>query len=100
MSGETGKAVNEWNAELRNFNEPSWLHGPWLYLECSLYRRLHDIMAKTKHWRNYDVFKQQKDSTFKKSKTAIIELVQRYRALVSEVELGITKVEARKLLFV
>jgi damage-control phosphatase, subfamily III len=54
----------------------------------------------TKHWKEYDVFKRQKDSTFRKSKAAITELAQRYRALVSEAKEGITKVEVRKLLFV
>jgi hypothetical protein len=98
-STEDGSA-EVWNAELATFNKPSWLHAPWLYTECFLYRRLHDILTRTKYWRNYDVFKRQKDSTFKKSKAAIAELAQRYRALVSEVNEGISKPEARKLLFV
>ena len=92
--------MEQWNAELVTFNKASWLHGPWLYVECYLYRRVHDVLANTKHWRTYDVFKRQKDSTFKKSKAAITELSQRYRALVLEAKEGITKAEARKLLFV
>lgn len=100
MSSDGGGSIDEWNAELATFNNASWLHGPWLYVECFLYRRVHDILSGTKFWRTYDVFKRQKDSTFKKSKAAITELAQRYCALVSEVKKGVTKVEGRKLLFV
>jgi hypothetical protein len=89
-----------WNEELATFDEPSWLNGPWLYLECSLYRRLHDILSRTEHWQTYDVFNRQKLSTFKKSKAAITELAQRYRSLVTELERGIHNPEAQKQLFV
>jgi damage-control phosphatase, subfamily III len=96
---EDGGPVDVWNEELETFADPSWLHGPWLFVECCMYRRLHDIISNTKYWGEYDVFKRQKDSTFKKSKAAITELAQRYRTLVLEIENGIKNAEAKKLLF-
>lgn len=92
--------MDVWNEELKTFGSASYLHGPWLYAECYMYRRIHNILSRTKHWKSYDVFKRQKDSTFKKSKAAIVELAARYRELVSELEDGLTHTEARRLLFV
>ena len=65
-----------------------------------MYRRIHNILSQTTHWRSYDVFKRQKDSTFRKSKRAICELAARYRGLVEECQRGLGSKEARKLLFV
>jgi hypothetical protein len=69
-------------------------------VECHVYRRIHNILSRTKHWRRYDVFKRQKDSTFRKSKAAISELAARYRDLVSELEAGIDDPKVRQSLFV
>jgi damage-control phosphatase, subfamily III len=89
-----------WNEELKTLGGASYLKGPWLYVECYMYQRIHNILSRTQHWKNYDVFKRQKDSTFIKSKAAIVELAARYRELLSEMKHGITYPEARRLLFV
>ena len=65
-----------------------------------MYRRIQNILSRTKHWQKHDVFKRQKDSTFKKSKKAICELANRYRSLVQECQDGLENREVRKLLFV
>jgi hypothetical protein len=100
LEAEDGGSVDVWNEELATMGRPSYLNGPWLFVECYMYRRIHNILSRTLNWKKYDVFKRQKDSTFIKSKAAIVELAARYRELVSEMEHGIAHSEARRLLFV
>lgn len=101
LTPEPGSNIDIWNQELLSFPPgTSYLSGPWLFVECYMYRRIHNILSQTTHWRAYDVFKRQKDSTFRKSKRAICELAARYRGLVEECQRGLGSKEARKLLFV
>ncbi|KAF3031747.1 hypothetical protein E8E12_001324 [Didymella heteroderae] len=80
----------------------TWQGCPWLFGECYLYRRVHTIFALTNHWRDYDIFKRQKDSTFAKSCVAVEELSARYMQVIANSKLpeDTTNEEARKLLFV
>ena len=69
-------------------------------------RRLNTLFAPSKYWKNYDVFRRQKMSTFKSSRPAVLELASRYKELAQEAEKATargnaadTTAEADKLLF-
>ncbi|KAJ5132170.1 hypothetical protein N7448_006328 [Penicillium atrosanguineum] len=90
--------IEEWNNQLAAIGECSWVHCPWLFGECYMYRRIQRILTSSKHWQNHDVFKRQKDSTFVKSKTAVEELADLYMHTVTETGLAQheSKEEAKK----
>jgi uncharacterized protein with ATP-grasp and redox domains len=89
--------VAAYNAELQQLGNPRWFEVPWLYSECYLYRRLHSYLTQTKHWKQYDPFHAQKNSTFRASLAAVSELAARYRQLVTvQQEVG---EEKEKLIF-
>ena len=64
----------------------TWFTTPWLYAECYLYRRLATLFRLSTHWRNYDVFARQKNSTFRSSRPAVLELASRYQTLITELQ--------------
>lgn len=92
--------IDAYNAELAAVGNVSWLNCPWLFGECCLYRRVRSVLARSTHWTTHDVFKQQKDSTFAKSKVAVEELAGRYMQLMGSGDANRASDEARKLLFV
>uniref|UniRef100_A0A8C5MJQ1 Sugar phosphate phosphatase n=1 Tax=Leptobrachium leishanense TaxID=445787 RepID=A0A8C5MJQ1_9ANUR len=53
---------------------PSWFQSPWLYVECYLYRRIHEGMALSPPISGYDVFKEAKNDSFFQSQNAILAL--------------------------
>ncbi|KAF8463693.1 hypothetical protein BDZ91DRAFT_731449 [Kalaharituber pfeilii] len=96
------KDIEEYNDELEALNNPHWFNAPWLFAECYLYRRLHTTFSLTKHWKNYDVFRRQKLSTFRSSLPAVLELSHKYQQIV-ETLASPTKTaseEADRLLFI
>ncbi|KAJ5175185.1 uncharacterized protein N7482_001062 [Penicillium canariense] len=94
--------IQEWNKQLAAIGGCSWINCPWLFGECYMYRRIQRILNSSKHWKNYDVFKRQKDSTFVKSRAAVAELASRYVQVVADTTLAQTesKEEAKKVLFI
>ncbi|KAL1995186.1 hypothetical protein VTN49DRAFT_1373 [Thermomyces lanuginosus] len=98
--------IAEYNKELEQRGQLTWYNAPWLYTECYLYRRIATLFARSKHWKNYDVFARQKLSTFKSSRAAVLELAARYRKLAKEAgedKKGVSSEqieEAERLLFV
>ncbi|KAF0492444.1 DUF89-domain-containing protein [Gigaspora margarita] len=64
------------------FKDDNWYSATWLFTECYLYRRIHSMFARTKHWNDYDPFFRQKEDTFKASYNAIIEIAKRIDELV------------------
>ncbi|CAG8651490.1 17155_t:CDS:2, partial [Cetraspora pellucida] len=64
------------------FKDENWYSATWLFVECYLYRRIHSIFARTKHWKDYDPFFRQKEVTFKASFIAVIEIAKRIDELV------------------
>lgn len=65
---------------------PSWLNGPWLLLECYLYRYL-DLLIKSKsEWFTFDCFEAIKADAFKSSSLGIYELAIRYKVLSEELK--------------
>ncbi|ROT34545.1 DUF89-domain-containing protein [Sodiomyces alkalinus F11] len=94
--------VSLYNRELKELGSAGWLNGPWLFLECYLFRRMSTFFSLSKHWKNYDVFNRQKINTFRSSRPAVLELASRYKELVEELrsEKKATRdEEAERLLF-
>ena len=94
--GGPGKDIAEYNEELAFYKEMTWQNAPWLFSECYLYRLIQSMFWQSIEWKDYDVFKRQKDSTFEKSKAAVQELATRYLELQST----LMDNEARRGLFV
>lgn len=118
--------VAEYNKELEQLDNPSWLNVSWLYAECYLFRyasssshklsrtfrirdteieghrRMSTSFSLSKHWKNYDVFARQKINTFRSSRPAVVELAARYKTLLQQLEDGQGKPqdeEAERILF-
>ncbi|KAI4155497.1 MAG: hypothetical protein LQ340_000973 [Diploschistes diacapsis] len=83
-----GADIATYNTELSARDTPSWFAVSWLYAECYLYRRLHTLFSTSTYWRSYDVFARQKLSTFRSSRSAVMELAGRYRTLIEELSSG------------
>lgn len=58
-----------------------WRSAPCLFTECYLYRRLAAIYQFSQYWSDYDCYTLSKQSAFRSSKPAVIELALRYRDL-------------------
>lgn len=71
-----------YNEELVQLGSPTWCDSPWLFTECYLYRRLACLFSQSTHWKAYDVFAEQKISTFRSSRSAVAELAARWNDLV------------------
>ncbi|KKA27974.1 hypothetical protein TD95_004417 [Thielaviopsis punctulata] len=61
-----------------------WHHAPWLFTECYLFRRINSFFMQSKHWKSYDVFARQKNSAFRSSRPAVLELATRYTDLMAQ----------------
>ncbi|KAF2457114.1 hypothetical protein BDY21DRAFT_304126 [Lineolata rhizophorae] len=78
--GEADVAM--YNEELKARGSPKWFDVSWLYSECYLYRRLSTIFNLSTNWKSHDPFFRQKLSTFKQSRSAVLELAARYQSLI------------------
>ncbi|BFZ54151.1 Hairy/enhancer-of-split with YRPW motif protein 2 [Savitreella phatthalungensis] len=81
-----GDDITAYNEELALLQSPSWFNVPWLYSECYLYRTLRTFFSHTRHWQSHDPFLRSKDSTFRSSRRAVVELAVRYEKLVDELK--------------
>ncbi|KAI9842822.1 MAG: hypothetical protein M1838_002973 [Thelocarpon superellum] len=86
IADDGGPDIAGYNEELRQLTSPTWFDVPWLYAECYMYRRVHSLFALTQHWKSYDVFAQQKLSSFRSSRPAVLELAARYHDLMGQLE--------------
>jgi hypothetical protein len=90
-------SLESYNEELDKLNkQPSWLNGPWLLLECYLYRLLDVIIKSNNKWIDFDVFESLKRNTFKSSALGIYELAIRYKFLSEEIK-SIENIDNEKL---
>ncbi|RMZ86189.1 hypothetical protein DV737_g223, partial [Chaetothyriales sp. CBS 132003] len=80
--GEADVRLYNEELELRGGEKVSWHDAEWLYAECYLYRRIATFFNTTTHWKGYDPFGRQKLSTFKSSRSAVVELAARYREII------------------
>ena len=84
--------IHDYNAELTVLNAElsslggalpggcSWLHAPWLYTECYLYRLLHQYCALAiPPLETYDLFGITKHNSLVGSRRSTIELVKRFK---------------------
>ncbi|XP_020842269.1 damage-control phosphatase ARMT1-like isoform X2 [Phascolarctos cinereus] len=71
--------LNETNKKI------SWFQSPWLYVECYMYRRIHEALMLSSPISDLDVFKEPKEQNFLESQEAI-------RILCSYLQ-GLNKIE-------
>ncbi|GAA5999275.1 hypothetical protein JCM5350_004977 [Sporobolomyces pararoseus] len=62
----------------------TWFSSNWLFAECYLYRYLRSLFQTTKHFNSFDPFGSQKLSTWKSSKTSVLQLTSTLNELVSK----------------
>ncbi|KAL2118072.1 hypothetical protein VTJ04DRAFT_7732 [Mycothermus thermophilus] len=92
--------VKVYNDELARRGNLTWLDGPWLFIECYLFRRMSTYFTTSQHWKTYDVFARQKIKSFRSSRAAVLELAARYRELITQLQQSKTHdAEAERLLF-
>jgi hypothetical protein len=60
-----------------------------------MYRRMHTTFSLSKHWKQYDIFARSKNSGFKSSRPAVIELASQYGAVVKQLETSHTIGDAK-----
>ncbi|KAH1173600.1 damage-control phosphatase ARMT1 [Mauremys mutica] len=77
----------EYQQNLLDGNEqPSWFQSPWLYVECYMYRRIHEALVHNPPIDDYDVFKEAKVHSFFESQQAIIALCTYLQELLKNIE--------------
>ncbi|KAI9140176.1 hypothetical protein BKA69DRAFT_1125909 [Paraphysoderma sedebokerense] len=77
--------VEEWNRHLELYwSNQGYFSASWLFSECYVYRRIQSFLDQTVHWRTYDVFQREKESTFWKSKQSILALAERLQEILNE----------------
>ncbi|KAL7916925.1 hypothetical protein GGI35DRAFT_51305 [Trichoderma velutinum] len=85
--------IADYNRLLLNMGKLTWLNCPWLYGECYLYRRVQLLFSTSSSWKEYDVFKRQKDSTLVKSQKAVQELASRFTQVVANPALPVKSLD-------
>ncbi|KAK6464099.1 hypothetical protein DFJ63DRAFT_60465 [Scheffersomyces coipomensis] len=92
--------------KVKHFNQHiTWQNGPWLLLECYLYQYLNNIIigqgSIEKYWTSFDIFKALKDSTFQQSEFGVLELLNKYYKLSTELNASTKEIgsEEKFLLF-
>ncbi|XP_074165651.1 damage-control phosphatase ARMT1-like [Sminthopsis crassicaudata] len=78
----------EYHHNLLNENDKkiSWFQSPWLYVECYMYRRIHEALLLSSPISDFDVFKESKEQNFLESQDAIITLCIYLQELSSRIE--------------
>jgi uncharacterized protein with ATP-grasp and redox domains len=102
LEDDGGEDIAAYNADLERLGNLTWYNGPWLYIECYLYRRISALFALSKLWKGYDVFAKQKNDTFKSSKRAVTELAGKLKEMDSSKSTNLNaeqEAEANRLLF-
>ncbi|PSK53063.1 Protein-glutamate O-methyltransferase [Elsinoe australis] len=76
--------IARYNTELQARSPLHWHTAPWLFSECYLYRRMCSIFHLSTHWKSYDHFATIKNSTFRSSRAAVLELATKYNTIISQ----------------
>ncbi|XP_043944559.1 damage-control phosphatase ARMT1 [Protopterus annectens] len=66
--------------------KPSWFKSPWLYVECYMYRRIHEALQLNPPISSFDVFSEGKFKSFFDSQKAIILICTCIQDLSKNVE--------------
>ncbi|XP_075410480.1 damage-control phosphatase ARMT1 isoform X1 [Tenrec ecaudatus] len=51
-----------------------WFYSPWLFVECYMYRRIHEALIQSPPISDFDVFKESKEQNFFESQESIVTL--------------------------
>ncbi|XP_038627994.1 damage-control phosphatase ARMT1 [Tachyglossus aculeatus] len=84
-----------------NGGQPSWFQSPWLYVECYLYRRIHEALILSPPICDFDVFKEGKVQSFFESQQAVVALcthLQEISKIIEDLDEDQLKEEFFKLL--
>ncbi|KAF2226697.1 hypothetical protein BDZ85DRAFT_256615 [Elsinoe ampelina] len=76
--------IQRYNAELTARSPLHWHTAPWLFSECYMYRRMSLIFQESQYWKTYDFFSNVKNSTFRSSRKAVLELTHKYNAIAAQ----------------
>ncbi|XP_015281650.1 PREDICTED: protein-glutamate O-methyltransferase [Gekko japonicus] len=79
-----------WNQYLEyqqnlSYGPPSWFKSPWLYIECYMYRRIHEALVLNPPISDFDVFHEEKVHGFFESQQAIIVLTSYLQELLKNI---------------
>ncbi|KAM9233649.1 damage-control phosphatase ARMT1 isoform 3-T3 [Dugong dugon] len=66
--------------------KPRWFHSPWLFVECYMYRRIHEALTQSPPIDDFDVFKELKEQNFFESQESIISLCTYLQELMRTIE--------------
>ncbi|KAM4865877.1 damage-control phosphatase ARMT1 isoform 1-T1 [Thomomys bottae] len=66
--------------------KPSWFQSPWLFVECYMYRRIHEAVIQSPPIDDFDVFKESKDQNFLESQQSVMVLCTHFQQLTSCIE--------------
>ncbi|XP_006874413.1 PREDICTED: UPF0364 protein C6orf211 homolog [Chrysochloris asiatica] len=66
--------------------KPRWFYSPWLFVECYMYRRIHEAVMQSPPINDFDVFQESKEQNFFESQDSIIALCSYLQELKRTVE--------------
>ncbi|XP_055471974.1 damage-control phosphatase ARMT1 isoform X2 [Psammomys obesus] len=67
---------------------PRWFFSPWLFVECYMYRRIHEALIQSPPIHDFDVFQESKNANFFESQESIDALCEYLQQLKSAKDLG------------
>ena len=78
--------IKDYNQELSELTENTWLSVPWLFAECYLYRLMYTFFStSTPFWQKFDEFVTDKRKALVGSEKGAIELVKRFRGMLQAI---------------
>ncbi|XP_031206973.1 damage-control phosphatase ARMT1 isoform X1 [Mastomys coucha] len=73
--------------------EPRWFSSPWLFVECYMYRRIHEAIIQSPPIHDFDVFKESKEENFFESQDTIDALCTHLLQLKPVKDLGENQIQ-------
>lgn len=73
--------------------EPRWFFSPWLFVECYMYRRIHEAIIQSPPIHDFDVFKESKEENFFESQDSIDALCAHLLQLKPVKDLGESQIQ-------
>ncbi|XP_069788389.1 damage-control phosphatase ARMT1 isoform X2 [Narcine bancroftii] len=80
------KYLEQQQARLGSEGNTSWFNAPWLYMECYMYRRIHEALQLNPPMCDFDVFNEAKTQGFLESQQAIIAISTHLQEVNKKVE--------------
>lgn len=101
IEDETVDGIAEYNAVLAALpaTDRTWQHGPWLWMECYLYRRAHLYFLAQSKWSGYNVFERVKMDLFRLLVAGVEELAVRLDQLAAQLAEAQPSADQLKVLF-